>query len=183
MMDDERIRSDRSNGSSRKDRAVEMTEAPARVDREISDDERVEAFRMAYFQHALPDLPKIPGYHVCWLTTTNPRDSIAHRVRLGYEPVKPEDVPGFDVASMTMKTGEYAGLIGINEMLAFKIRDELYLRYMQEAHHNLPREEEQKLVDAADAMRRQAQSSGADVFEGDGIASLRAATPRPRFSL
>ncbi|HMZ59125.1 MAG TPA: hypothetical protein PL048_10135 [Leptospiraceae bacterium] len=97
--------------------------------------------------------------------------------------MKPEDVPGFDVASMTMKTGEYAGLIGINEMLAFKIRDELYLRYMQEAHHNLPREEEQKLVDAADAMRRQAQSSGADVFEGDGIASLRAATPRPRFSL
>lgn len=180
-MEDERIRSDRTQGHSRKDRAVEMTETPARIEREISDDERVEAFRMAFYQHALPDLPKIPGYHVCWLTTTNPRDSIAHRSRLGYEPVKPEDVPGYHIE--TVRTGEYAGFIGVNEMLAFKIRDELYLRFMHEAHHNLPREEEQKIIDAADAMKRQVQEVGGDVYEGDGLSSLRAGsrTPRPRF--
>ncbi|MFZ9183829.1 MAG: hypothetical protein ACO214_11170 [Hylemonella sp.] len=90
-MTDERLK--KSADRSRENR--EMSDRMVTENREISDDERVEMFRQQFFQSALPDLPKIPGYHTCWLTTTNPRDSIQGRVRLVYVPVKPEDVPGW----------------------------------------------------------------------------------------
>ncbi len=148
--------------------------------REISDDERLEAFRSQFIQAALPDLPKIPGYHLCWLTTTNPRDSIHSRIRLGYTPVKPEDVPGWEYASM--KTGEWAGCIGVNEMLAFKIPSALYEKYMLEVHHNAPLSEAEKLTSTADAIREQARGMGADVIEGSGISELRKPVPVPTFA-
>ena len=62
--------------------------------RAVSEDDRLEMFRNQLFNDALPDLPEIPGYHQCWLTTTNPRDPIHRRMQLGYEPIKPEEVPG-----------------------------------------------------------------------------------------
>lgn len=148
--------------------------------REISDDERVEAFRTQFIQSALPDLPKIPGYHLCWLTTTNPRDSIHARMRMGYSPVKPEDVPGWEYASI--KTGEWTGMIGVNEMLAFKIPTSLYEKYMVEVHHNAPLSENEKLTATADAIREQAQAMGSQVIEGSGMAELRKAVPIPTFA-
>jgi hypothetical protein len=50
--------------------------------REVSEDDRLEMFRNQLFNDALPDLPDIPGYHVCWLTTTNSRDPIHRRTQL-----------------------------------------------------------------------------------------------------
>lgn len=145
-------------------------------ERAISDDDRVEMFRQQFFQAALPDLPKIPGYHTCWLTTTNPRDSIQGRIRLGYEPIKPEDVPGWEYA--TLKTGEYVGFIGVNEMLAFKIPLSLYKKYMQEAHYDAPAREESRLAETAEFLREQAQKSGSNVMEGDGIEAMRESANR-----
>ncbi len=121
--------------------------------RELTDDERLDEFRKSFFQSVLPDLPTIPGYHVCWLTTTNPRDSIAARMRLGYEPVKQEDVPGWEHVSL--KSGDYEGCIGVNEMIAFKLRMDLYESYMYEAHHAQPLAEETKLVTAIDHIREE----------------------------
>jgi len=66
--------------------------------RTFTDNDRLSMFRQQFFQSALPDLPEIPGYHVCWLTTTNPRDSIHSRRSLGYTPVEPHEVPGWDHA-------------------------------------------------------------------------------------
>lgn len=127
---------------------------PADVERVISDEERLDTFRKSFFQSVLPDLPPIKGYHVCWLTTTNPRDSIPGRVRLGYEPVKAEDVPGWEYA--VTKTGEYAGCIGVNEMLAFKLPMSLYEAYMREAHHVQPLFEEEKLSTVLETIREEA---------------------------
>ena len=84
-MNDERLK--KTADVSRQSRAA--TDRAVTENRLISDDDRVEMFRSQFFQDALPDLPKIPGYHTCWLTTTNPRDSIQMRIRLGYEPIKP----------------------------------------------------------------------------------------------
>jgi hypothetical protein len=148
--------------------------------REISDDDRVEMFRQQFFQSALPDLPKIQGYHTCWLTTTNPRDTIQARVRLGYEPVKPEDVPGWEYA--TIKTGEYAGFIGVNEMLAFKLPMRLYQMFMEEAHFNAPAREDEKLVAMTEGLREQAERAGGRLIEGDGMADLRHVPERPVFT-
>jgi hypothetical protein len=148
--------------------------------REVSDDDRVEMFRHQFFQSALPDLPKIDGYHTCWLTTTNPRDTIQSRTRLGYEPVKPEDIPGWEYA--TIKTGEYAGFIGVNEMLAFKLPLRLYQMFMEEAHFNAPAREDEKLVAMTEGMREQVERAGGKLIEGDGMQDLRYVPERPVFT-
>lgn len=160
-MSDERLKKSNDSRLSRAmdDRAV--TES-----REITEDDRLEMFRQQFFQSALPDLPKIPGWHLCWLTTTNPRDSIQGRLRLGYEPVKPEDVPGWEHA--TIKTGDWQGFIGVNEMLAFKLPVSLYEKFMKEAHHDAPLREEEKLSDTAEFLEQQARASGSNVMIGDG---------------
>jgi len=123
---------------SRRDDDREVTE-----NRELTEDPRLDEFRNSFYQAVLPDLPKIPGFHVCWLTTNNPGDSIARRTRLGYEPIHADEVPGYEAISL--KTGEYAGCIGVNEMIAFKLPLHLYEGYMRYSHHELPLQEEQKL--------------------------------------
>lgn len=165
-MTDERLK--KSAGENRENRA--MQDRAVVENREISDDERVEMFRQQFFQSSLPDLPKIPGWHMCWLTTTNPRDSIQMRIRLGYEPVKPEDVPGWEYA--TLKTGDWQGFIGVNEMLAFKLPISLYAKYMREAHHDAPLREEEKLTDTAEFLEQQARTSKSRLTIGAGSAEL-----------
>jgi hypothetical protein len=174
---DERLK--KTQGEGREDRA--MKDRAVTENREISDADRLDMFRQQFFQAALPDLPKIPGYHVCWLTTTNPRDTINMRMRLGYEPVKPEDIPGWEATSI--KTGEWTGFIGVNEMLAFKLPLSLYEKYMQEAHHDAPLRELEKLSDTADFMKQQAESTGSRMFEGDGMQDLRQNRGQAQFDL
>ena len=157
-------------------RPREMDDRKVTERRDVSDEDRLEMFRQQIFNDALPDIPAIPGYHVCWLTTTNSRDTIQRRTQLGYEPVRPEDAPGLDLA--TMQTGEYAGLIAVNEMLAFKLPESLYQAFMKEAHHDAPLREEQKLADVADSIREQAERSGSRLMEGDGLEELRISAPR-----
>lgn len=144
--------------------------------REVSEDDRLEMFRNQLFNDALPDLPDLPGYHMCWLTTTNPRDPIHRRMQLGYEPLRPEEVPG--MAHATLKTGEYSGMIAVNEMLAFKLPMSLYEKFMQEAHHDAPLREEDKLAEVAEMMREQAERAGGKILEGDGMAEMREYAPR-----
>ncbi len=165
-MSDERIK--KSSGGNRVNRA--MQDRPVTSNREVSEDERVEMFRQQFFQSSLPDLPEIPGWHMCWLTTTNPRDSIQQRIRLGYEPVKPEEVPGWEYA--TLKGGDWDGFIGVNEMLAFKLPMSLYEKFMMEAHHNAPAREEEKLSDTAEFMEQQAKASGSRIDMGDGTREI-----------
>ena len=153
-------------------------------DRELSDDERVEEFRQQFFQSALPDLPKIPGYHVCWLTTENPRDPIHGRVRLGYEPIKVSDVPGWEHASV--KSGEWEGCIGVNEMVAFKLPIELYEQYMRINHHEQPLHEEEalssQLREMEAEMNREAKRGTVSLELEDGTAALGVAPEPPPFA-
>ena len=145
-------------------------------DRNLTEDDRLEMFRNALFNDALPDLPELPGYHMCWLTTQNSRDPIHRRMQLGYEPVKPEEIPGMEYASI--KTGEWSGFIGVNEMLAFKLPMSLYEKFMQEAHHDAPLREEDKLAEVAEMMRDQAERAGSTMYEGDGLSEMREHNPR-----
>ena len=171
-MSDEQLKKD--SGSNRSSKAMEDRDITE--NRAFSDDDRLSMFRQQFFQSALPDLPEIPGYHVCWLTTTNPRDSIHSRRSLGYTPVAPDEVPGWEHASVKM--GEYAGCIGVNEMVAFKLPMKLYEVYMHEAHYERPRAEEGKLADTADFIRQTAKQMGGDVYEGDGLSALRSPMSR-----
>jgi len=160
-------------GVSRQSRAAE--DRPVTENREISEDERLEMFRMNLYNDALPSIPDIPGYHVCWLTTTNKNDTIQMRLRLGYELIRGDDVPGMEL--VTQKTGEYAGCVAVNEMIAAKLPLSLYYRYMQEAHHDAPLREEDKLAETAEIMREQAERSGGRLYEGDGMSEMREYVP------
>ena len=54
---------------------------------------------------------RIPGWHLCWLSTTNSYDTIDKRIRLGYVPVKADELPGFD--NYRVKAGEHVGQISL----------------------------------------------------------------------
>ena len=168
---DERLK--KELGASRRSRA--MDDRSVTEQREVSDDDRLRMFQQRLFNDALPDLPEIPGWHICWLTTTNPRDPIHRRIQLGYEPIKPEEVYGMEYA--TMKTGEWAGHIAVNEMLAFKLPMSLYEKYMQEAHHDAPAREEGHLADQTEGLREQVMRDGGRLIEGDGMSDLRRDAP------
>lgn len=170
--------SNRAQSEERQSRG-EDERRPAATERVVTDEDRLEMFRSTLFQNTLPTLPPIDGYHICWLTTTNERDTIAMRMRLGYEPVKPEEVPGWE--NMSLKTGEYAGLIGINEMVAYKLPMRLYLMYMREAHADRPMSEEEKLKSVLEVIAEQAKAKGAKVELGEGSAQLGKNPLRPSF--
>lgn len=151
-------------------------------EREITEDERLEFFRDSLQQSVLPDLPPIPGFHVCWLSTTHQRDTIAFRRRLGYQLIRAEELPSWEGASM--KAGDFEGVIAVNEMVAAKIPLHLYNRYMQEVHHRMPLAEEEKLKSAVDMLKGNAQRSGSGIVEeGDGTANVvQRARPMPEFT-
>jgi hypothetical protein len=157
-----------------------MQDRKVTQNRELSDDERIAEFRQQFFQSALPDIPRIDGYHVCWLTTQNPRDPIHSRVRLGYEPVTLTDIPGWEHSSI--KTGEWQGCIGVNEMVAFKLPLPLYESYMRVNHHEAPLAEEEKLSSALRAMEaemNQASKRGKVSLEVEGGTAELGQAPEP----
>lgn len=146
-------------------------------DRELSDAERLEMFRESRFQSVLPDLPTFPGFHVCWLTTTNSRDSIQNRLRQGYQLIRVSECPGWD--GVGLKVGLIDNVVGVNEMVAAKIPLRLYSAYMREVHHDAPAAEEQKLVRQTEGLMAQAEEIGAVLQSGDGLEALKQRAPRP----
>ena len=149
-------RDERLNHAESEDRADrEMDDREIVEDRELTDRARLEEFQMNSFRSILPDIPDIDGYHVCWLTTDNPRDTLHSRKRWGYEPIEPHDVPGWG-EDMSMKTGDYEGLIAVNEMVAMKISLRLYHQFMLENHYHAPNHEEEALSMATKSIEDQA---------------------------
>lgn len=165
-MTDERLK--KTLDPARTERAMEdraITES-----REMTEDDRIEMFRQRLFQAALPDLPKIPGFHVAWLSTTHQSDTIPARQRIGYEPIKPEDVPGWGFENQ--KSADFPGWISCNEMVAAKISIRLYEAYMRIAHHDGPLEEEGKLKQNAQTLKNEMRDRKSDVEIPEGLEAL-----------
>jgi hypothetical protein len=141
-------------------------------DREMNEAERLEFFKTSLMQELLPSLPKIPGYHVCWITTTHKTDTVAFRIRCGYSLIHASEFPGFD--GSYLKAGDYAGVVSCNEMLAAKIPLSLFNKYMAHVHHTLPNEQADKIRVNIELMKQKAKAMGADLIEGDGTEELRA---------
>ena len=126
-------------GSERTGQARQLKERAATANRELTDSERRDNYRRSFFQDRLPNLPAIDGYHVCWLSKSNPSDPLYSRFKMGYELIKLEELPGWE--TVTQVFGDYPGCITVNEMLAAKIRLELYDDYMKISHHEQPLEQ------------------------------------------
>jgi hypothetical protein len=168
---------------------------PSRDSRSVNDDrssegdglvasaaERRRMNRNEWLHEALPKPPTIPGWHICWLTTTSQYDSIVRRQRLGYELVKADEVPGWE--NQKMHSGEYAGFIMVNEMILSKIPLALYQEHMREIHHVMPLEEERAIAEGARRFADETRdSSGQELMRlEEGTSELgRHVRPPPTF--
>ena len=135
----------RKDAASREDRA--MNDRAITQRRQLTDEERVELLKRANFQSSLPNLPRIPGYHVCWVSTTHPNDTPQGRMNLGYTFVERSEVPDFNFVDS--KSTEFPNTISWREMVAMKIPLHLYQAFMEEWHHNEPMRQEESIYNEA----------------------------------
>ncbi len=143
-------------------------------------DERRKMWKDEWTQSALPNVPEVPGWHLCWLSTTNSYDSIDKRIGLGYVPVKAEELPGME--NNRVKAGEHVGFIACNEMLLYKIPNEIYQDVMAHFHHEAPLEEANKIrVQAESMQQRDSSGRGLSQVEGDGLGDIDKPLPAPMF--
>jgi hypothetical protein len=157
------------NAGGRHDRASEDASRQAPEEKFISSQERRKMWNDEWTQSALPKVPAIPGWHLCWLSSTNAYDTIDKRMRLGYIPVRADELPGFD--NYKVKAGEHVGQISCNEMLLFKLPMEIYQDVMAQMHYEAPMEESEKIRIQLEQLQGQRDSNGKSLVkvEGDGM--------------
>lgn len=147
----------------------------------ISKQERRKMWSDEWTQSALPKVPDIPGWHLCWLSTTNGYDSIDKRMRLGYVPVRADELPGFD--NYRVKAGEDVGFIACNEMRLYKLPMEVYQEVMTQMHHEAPNEESDKVQIQVEQLQGNRDSTGKSLgsVEGEGFGNLNRNVKTPIF--
>ena len=155
----------------RNDRSNEDTNRRAPEEKFISTQERKRMWSEEWTQSALPKLPNMDGWHLCWLSTTNSYDSIDKRIRLGYVPVKSDELPEFE--NYKVKSGEHVGYISCNEMLLFKLPMDIYQEVMTEMHHDQPREQAEKIkIQQENLQGRDSSGRPLLMVEGEGFGTI-----------
>ena len=170
------------NAGGRQDRSNGEASHTAPEEKFISTQERKNMWSEEWTQSALPKLPDMQGWHLCWLSTTNSYDSIDKRIRLGYVPVKSEELPGYE--DYRVKSGEHVGYISCNEMLLFKLPMEIFQEVMTHMHHDKPREEADKIKVQLESLQgRDSHGRSLVSVEGEGMGSIdQQPTKLPVFS-
>lgn len=153
---------------SRTDRGNADVERIAKDGTALTMEERRRALRSEMNQEVLPTPPSVPGWHFCWLSTTNAADPIYKRIQLGYSLVKASDVPGFGNYRIT--GGEYDGSVACNEMILARIPEELYQEIMLINHFEKPNEEEELL---RANLPTDKDSSGKRLVHAEGFGSTK----------
>ena len=176
---DERLKKDLTAGG-RESRASQDSRRESSTEMLASTKERRRMFRSEWVQESLPSPPPIPGFHVCLLSTTNGYDPIHKRLRMGYTAVKIEEVPGFE--NYKVKAGEHEGFVACNEMLLYKIPEDIYQEIMAELHHYAPQDEADKIrIQVEQIQGSDSNGKRLGQLEGEGIQSLDQARPVPVF--
>jgi len=177
---DTRLKKSLSAGG-RETRASEDAERKPPEDQFMSAQERRKAWSDEWTQSALPKTPELPGWHLCWLSTTNSYDSIDKRMRLGYVPVRADELTGFD--TYRIKSGENTGFIACNEMVLYKLPMDLYQEVMLQMHHEKPLEEADKIRVQVANLQGARDSSGKSLtqVEGEGFGDMDREVKPPVF--
>jgi hypothetical protein len=176
---DSRLKKSLSAGG-RENRAEQDKVRAAPEDNFVSSNERRKMWKDEWTQSALPAVPELKGWHLCWLSTTNSYDSIDKRIRLGYVPVKSEEFPGFE--NYRVKAGEHVGFIACNEMLLYKIPMDVYQDVMAHFHHEAPLEEANKIrMQAEQQVGRDSTGKRLGQVEGEGLDNIDKPIPAPAF--
>jgi len=169
------------NAGGRESRSSQDSSRAAPEEAFISKQERRKMWSDEWTQSALPKVPEIPGWHLCWLSTTNGYDSIDKRMRLGYVPVRADELPGFD--NYRVKAGEDVGFIACNEMRLYKLPMDVYQEVMTQMHHDAPNEESDKVQVQVQQLQGNRDSSGKSLgsVEGEGFGNLNRNVQTPVF--
>jgi len=177
---DQRLKKDLTAGG-RSDRANHDSVREAPEEKFVSAEQRRKMWKDEWTQSALPSVPEISGWHLCWLSTTNGYDSIDKRIRLGYVPVKAEEIPGYE--NYRVKAGQHDGYIACNEMLLYKLPMDVYQEVMTAMHHDAPMEDAEKIRIQAEQLQGK-DSSGKRLgsVEGEGLGNLDKPVPVPVFA-
>jgi len=156
----------KSSDNTRASREGEDIRRAAELQAPLAAHSEVRSYRDEFTFEPLPNPPQIPGWRFLWATTTNPSDPIHRRIRMGYQLVRAEELPGFD--QLRIKSGEWEGCVSINEMLLMKITEDQYQAIMSEFHHIAPNEEAARLTvnSRADVRDSQGKRLIEDVSEG-----------------
>lgn len=177
---DSRLKKNLSAGG-RESRASLDRDREAPEDQFMSSEERRKMWKDEWTQSALPNVPEMRGWHLCWLSTTNAYDSIDKRIRLGYIPVKADEMVGFD--NYRVKSGEQTGYIACNEMILYKIPMDMYQDVMSHFHHDAPLEEANKIrMQAEQQVGRDSRGKPLGQIEGEGLDNIDKPIPAPHFA-
>ncbi len=169
----------RSAGESRKNRTEQDGSRAAPEENFPIVRERRRA-RNEFQQTALPSVPDIPNFHLCWLATNSQYDPIHRRFTLGYTPVRSDEMPGYDMYKV--KEGDQSGHIMCNEMLLCKMPMDVYQDIMLEHHHYQPMDEADKIRLDQEQMVGQRDRSGKAMGSIEGGLPDESSVKLPHFS-
>jgi hypothetical protein len=169
------------NAGGREGRSAQDLSRAAPEEKFVSAQERRKMWSDEWTQSALPKLPEMNGWHLCWLSTTNSYDSLDKRMRLGYVPVRADEFPGFD--NYRVKAGEHVGFVACNEMILCKIPEDIYQDIMLQMHHEAPMEEADKIRVQIENLQGSRDSSGKSLgqVEGEGFGQFDQSVRTPVF--
>lgn len=151
-----------------------IAEDAERSENALTDAEFSELLDAGFDDNRLPNVPKLRGFHCCWLTTQSPYDSLSKRQRLGYVPVRYSEVP--EMIGIEVGLQQADGAVTCNEMVLHKIDERRFQALMVHYHHKLPLRDEQGAIDKIMQGNQTAgrDSSGKQLghVEGDGVDTL-----------
>jgi len=169
------------NAGGRDNRSAQDLTRAAPEEKFVSAQERRKMWSDEWTQSALPKLPEMKGWHLCWLSTTNSYDSLDKRIRLGYVPVRADEFPNFD--NYRVKAGEHVGHVACNEMILCKIPEDMYQDIMLQMHHEAPMDEADKIKVQIEQLQGNRDSSGKSLgqVEGEGFGQFDQTVRTPVF--
>lgn len=118
-------------------------------------------------QTALPQPPELPGWHLCWLTTTSAYDTMQKRQRLGYQPVRRSEMSGFDPSNGKDLQG-HEGFVTCNELVLCKLPEPRYQQMMRYFHHTQPLQNERTVLEINKQLSAQKDASGKALITPEG---------------
>jgi hypothetical protein len=169
------------NAGGRDNRSAQDLTRAAPEEKFVSAQERRKMWSDEWTQSALPKLPEMQGWHLCWLSTTNSYDSLDKRIRLGYVPVRADEFPNFE--NYRVKAGEHTGFVACNEMILCKIPEDMYQDIMLQMHHEAPMDEADKIKVQIEQLQGNRDSSGKSLgqVEGEGFGQFDQTVRTPVF--
>lgn len=149
-----------------------------------TDPERRRQIRDHYAQTLLPNLPKKPGRHRCWVSTSHNSDTPQRRRALGYRFLTYAELAaeGWQADEYAIKDAAsvYNGCVMWREMIAMDCDTDLHHAIMREMHHDAPMEQARSIYETLDAAGQEARDRGGRTQMAPGMEKMREFTRPPQ---